>query len=152
MTSDTHTVARRAETRSRRASLASWSAAPVLPAPLECLALARAGIGQVQQLLLLPTAESLVGVEVCMRNVADRLKQFKRAMAAATPAGAVDRNAVNRAIHAVRKEFEQAEALLQRAAQFHGGWTQMLSARQCGYTRDGSPAKLLCARESGIRA
>lgn len=135
----------------RGASLARWSAAPVLPNPEECLRQIRSGIARVQQLLTDPSAEAMLRSELCLREVADRLRQFPKALARATAADSVNRAELIAAATAARDELAHANRLFQHAGHFYRIWIHHFSALRCGYTRTGSPARLTCTAQSAVR-
>jgi hypothetical protein len=132
-------------------SLARWKKAPVLPRPEECLALARAALARARQFLVHPTAETVLRSELCMSEVADRLRQFSRSLARAVEAGPVNGPELQRRAAAAKAELAQTALLYQRSAQFYAGWTRLFSARRCGYTRTGAPARLACSRQFVFR-
>lgn len=135
----------------RAASLARWSAAPVLPSPMECLSRAHAGIACVQRMLTNPTASALLRTEVLLREVADRLRQFPKALATANSSGSTDRAALIAAAVAAKEELAHANLLFQRAGHFYHVWIRHFSALRCGYTRTGSPARLTCTAQGAAR-
>jgi hypothetical protein len=132
-------------------SLARWKKAPVLPRPEECLALARVAMARARQFLVQPSAEAVLRSELCMSEVADRLRQFSRSLARAVETGAVNGPELRRRAAAAKQELAQTTLLYQRAAQFYAGWTRLFSARRCGYTRTGAPARLSCSRQFVVR-
>ncbi len=67
----------------KSASLAGWSAPPVLPGPKECVAQVRVTIAHVQQLLVDPSPETMLQCEVCLREIGDRLRQLPAVLAMA---------------------------------------------------------------------
>lgn len=95
-------------------------------------------------LLAAPTAESLLGCQLCMQDVADHLKLFPKAFSLRPPA---NRPALHAAAEIVRQELAAAHALFQHASEFHQGWTHVVSARRGGYTRNGSPRRLMCYQQ-----
>jgi hypothetical protein len=123
----------------------------VLPRPDECLALARAALARARQLLSQPTAEAVLASEMCMNEVADRLRQFSKSLANAAAAGSVNGPELRRSAAAAKEELARTTMLYQRSAQFYAAWTRLFSARRCGYTRMGSPAKLACSRQFEVR-
>jgi hypothetical protein len=135
----------------RAASLARWSAAPVLPGPEQCLSQARAGIAQVQQLLADPTAGAMLRLEIYLREVADRLRQFPMSLARAASSGNIDRPALLAVASAAKDELAHATALFQRVGHFYTCWIRLFSALRCGYTRTGAPAKLTCSNPTAVR-
>jgi hypothetical protein len=139
------------DARAAAPSLARWSKAPVLPRPEECLALARAAVVQARRLLVKPTAEAVLSSELCMSEAADRLRQFLRSLAKAVETGTANGPELRRAAALAKEELAHATLLYRRAAQFYAGWTRRFSARRCGYTRTGSPAKLTCSRQFVVR-
>jgi hypothetical protein len=132
-------------------SLARWNKGPVLPRPEECLALARTALAQARQLLVQPTAEAVLRCELCMNEVADRLRQFPRALAKAREAGIIRGSELRRATLTLQEELAEVHLLHQRSWHFYAGWTRLVSARRCGYTRLGTPAKLVCSRQFMVR-
>ena len=123
-------------------ALARWGAPPVLPNPEECLRLAQLGVRMTQQLLTDPSAEALLRTELCMRQVADHLRQFSRSLARTEGPSPSDRVALRAIASEVKDELGQAQALFQRVTQYYAHWIRLYSARRCGYTRTGSPARL----------
>jgi len=132
-------------------SLAKWQKAPVLPRPEECLALAKRALIQARQLLSEPTAEAVLRCELSMSEAAHRLRQFPKSLAKAVEAGSANGPDLRRAATAVKEELAHATLLYQRAAQFYAVWTRQFSARRCGYTRLGSPARLACTRKFDVQ-
>lgn len=128
--------------RKPRSTMARWGTPPVLPKPEACLRLAQADIRRTQLLLTDPSAESLLRSEIYMSRVADHLRQFQRSLRHS--AGGVDRAALRAMGAEVKDELAQAYALFQRVTQYYAQWIQVYSARRCGYTRTGSPARLTC--------
>lgn len=132
-------------------SLARWHKAPVLPRPEQCLALARVALAQARQLLVEPTAEAILRCEIAMSEAADRIRQLPRSLAAAMAAGPVNGAELRRTAGLLQEELAQLNVLFERSAHFYKGWTRLFSARRCGYTRTGSPAKLVCSRQFVVR-
>jgi hypothetical protein len=130
--------------RKPRSTMARWSTPPVLPKPEECLRLARVDIRRTQLLLTDASAESLLRSEVYISQVADRLRQFQRSFRRSAGAGDLDREALRAMGAEVKDELLQAYASFQRITQYYAHWIQVYSARRCGYTRTGSPARLTC--------
>lgn len=87
-----------------------------------------------------------------MNEAADRLRQFSRSLARALESGTVNAAEVRRRAAAAQEELIAATLLYQRSAQFYAGWTKLFSARRCGYTRSGAPARLVCSQQSAVRA
>lgn len=135
----------------RATSLARWSAAPVPPSPAECLSQARAGIACVQKLLTVPNADATIRTGICLREVADRLRQFQAGMAKTGAASGFDRPALIAAAAAAKEELAHANALFQQAGHFYYSWIRHFSALRCGYTRTGSPARLTYSGQSAVR-
>lgn len=136
---------RGAETqRKPRSTMARWSAPPVLPKPEECLRLAQADIRKTRLLLTDASAESLLRSEIYISQMADHLRQFQRSFRRSAGAGEMDRDALRTVAAEVKDELAQAYASFQRITQYYAHWIQVYSARRCGYTRTGSPARLTC--------
>jgi len=136
-----------------RPGLARWNARPVLPRPEECLQLARNALLSAQQALTEPAVESLLRCELCMREVADRLKQLPKALAAAAARREVapDRATLAAAVVELSAELAHTEHLFRRGQQFCTEWIHLFSARRCGYTRRGTPARLTCQGQFDMR-
>jgi|GEM_PF-2451697 len=132
-------------------SLARWSASPVIPGPDDCLAQVRAGIARAQRLLTNPSAAALLQCEVCLRELADRLRQFPATLRKTEASGGVDRIALLHAAGAAQQELAYTATLLQNAGCFYSFWIRHFSALRCGYTRTGSPARLTCASQTSAR-
>ncbi len=123
----------------------------MLPRPEECLRQARSGITRVQQLLTDPTAEAMLRCEVCLREVADRLRQFPQALAKAGALKGAEREALISAATAAKDDLAHASRLFHRAGHFYSVWIRHFSALRYGYTRTGSPARLTCTAEIAVR-
>lgn len=132
-------------------TLARWGAPPVLPNPEECLRLAQAGLRMIQNLLTYPSTEALLRTELCLRHVADHLRQFSRSLARTAPRDANDRALLSALAVEVKDELAQAHALFQRVTQYYAHWIRLYSARRCGYTRTGSPARLTCQQGLAVQ-
>jgi len=135
----------------RGPSLAGWNKAPVLPRPEECIALAGAALARARQLLLNPTAEAVLQCEFAMNEVADRLRQFPRSLARAEEAGRANRADLQRAAAALKEDLSQVTILYHKSSQFYASWTRLFSAKRCGYTRRGAPARLVCSHQFVVR-
>src|SRR3974390_2132004 len=112
----------------RAASLARWSAAPVLPAPEQCLADVRGGIARATQILTEPSADAMLSAGICLRQAADRLRQLPLSIEKAGASRTVDRTALIAAARAAKEELGHASALFQHAGHFYFHWIRCFSA------------------------
>jgi hypothetical protein len=124
-----------------------WSV-PAAPRPEQCLEQVRTSLALARQSLTTANAESLERCAACLVAVGDLLRPLTRTLA---KSGEAERRALADSARAAQSELERVNQLFQSAAILYFGWIKLLSARKCGYTRTGAPARLTCSRQFVIK-
>lgn len=139
---------RRPDRTPKPGTIHAWAQRPAPVRPEQMLGQMFAGLKGLEVLLAEPNSGSVLRCELALREIADQLRTLPHLLRGVPPEELAHLRASAATVHA---QWQHVQSLFHRAVHFHAGWFRQFCARRGGYTRRGSPARVVCAQQFTVR-